>query len=756
MHRPIRNLALLLAFTGPLCAQQPAAPPATASRTLPEVVVTGQSTPTAYGPPAETNVTGLTAPERELPITINTVTDQFIKDTSSLRLRDLVGYVTGVNATEDTGSIGDSINIRGFDILDQSYINGMRNRIGYYASRSFRNIDHIDILKGPAGVEFGVGDPGGFVNYVTKKPQITPSYTIGAETGSYQYYDAYIDATGPLWTPAGQAAPAPSGKDAKNVNSAVQTPSQLGLFYRLIVEGESADSFRDTLHTDRILVAPSLLWNYADGGSLLLEMEYSHRNQPLDRGIVYLEGAGFPGNFAPSNLSYHEPTDYLDNNDTRTQLVWNQELNDHLKLRFSGQITTSHNVGNGVRNPNTSALYLDGTNEWNGVTEVPRTPSYFESTGFSYLLKPELLLNFDTGGAKHNGLFGFSYEYTRYTNATTDGFYSWPIDFKNPVYGATPTRIPGANPDDPNSLPATARDFRSREDTEEYGVYYQHKVDIGRLHLLGGARYDWYSDGLAFVQNVRKSPLPPLDRFSDQNFSWRVGGVFDVTKQVSLFAGYSRSYLPQSGILEGGGHADALEGSSFEGGIKASFLEDRVHATLSVFDIERKNLLEADPHDATGTLVIPVGTVRVPGVEFEVTGQVSRDLEVLAGFTYMNSDISDTLDPLTKGNHFHNVPQTQAGLRLRYDTSRWLIPGLSVGAGVVYVGDRPGDDYNSFTLPEYWRFDAGLYYQIQNWRFKLTCENLADRRYYLASQGFADTIVPGAPRTFIFGVEVKF
>jgi iron complex outermembrane receptor protein len=72
------------------------------------------------------------------------------------------------------------------------------------------------------------------------------------------------------------------------------------------------------------------------------------------------------------------------------------------------------------------------------------------------------------------------------------------------------------------------------------------------------------------------------------------------------------------------------------------------------------------------------------------------------------------------------------------------------------VGDRAGDATNSFTLPDYWRYDAGLYYKWRNWNFKLTCENVTDERYYLASQGVPDIIQPGAPRVFTFGAQVTF
>ncbi|WP_038168170.1 TonB-dependent receptor [Verrucomicrobium sp. BvORR106] len=372
-------------------------------------------------------------------------------------------------------------------------------------------------------------------------------------------------------------------------------------------------------------------------------------------------------------------------------------------------------------------------------------------------MKPELLLEFDTGPVKHHGLLGFNYLITYTETLSQDGFDLRPIDFRHPVYGLPPIKRPPADPSDPTSIPAGARDFRLSEELEEYGVYYQHKLDISeRVHLLGGVRYDWYEDDIAFTRNVRTSPLDPVEGFSDQNLSWRAGAVVDVLSNVSLFAGYSNSFQPQSGLLSNGSFPDALEATSFEAGLKGSFFNNRLQASLSVYETERKNLLESDPTDPTFTFVVPLGTVRVRGLEYEMTGKITEDLDIQGGIAFMDSEITETLDPLTKGKEFYNVPNTQAGLRLRYDTSRWLLKGLSLGAGVIYVGERAGDATNSFALPDYWRFDAGLYYQWRNWNFKLTCQNVTDETYYLATQGFADIVQPGAPRIVTFGVEVKF
>lgn len=752
MQKSTLPTALTLAFAATLHAEDAPKPDGEkkpATQALPELVVTA-SAPAPYYQPKVTSVTGLAAPIKELPVTVNTLSEQFLKDTSARRIRDLVGYIPGVNASEDSGGTGDLLNIRGFDFIYQTYVNGMRNRLALQASREFSNIDRVEIFKGPGGVEFGAGDPGGFVNYVTKKPQTTRSLTLGTEVGSYDYYGGYMDATGPLWRP-GQPLVHPQEADAKGGPAASGPASEddLGVFYRFIVSGDSADSFRNTFDSERLLVAPSIQWNYAEDSSLLLEFQYGYHDQPYDRGVLYMEGAGFKNNFSPINRSFHQPEDYLDTNDTRTSAYWTHKLNEHVTLKLTGEINTTDVNGDAVRNPYTYLIYKPGTNEWNGDPTLLRTTQTLQGYSDSYGIKPEVVLNFDTGPVKHTGVLGVNYLYTGVSTRSQTGLDFRPINIFHPDY-----HVPAV----PSPIPGSARDFQLAEEIEETGVYYQHKLDFlnNRIHVLGGVRYDSYDDQLAYTQHRLTAPLGSLKGYSDDNTSFRLGLVGDITNNISLFAGFSDSFQPQDGLYASGAHAEAMEATSFEGGVKASFLDNRLQSTLSIYQIKRENMLETDPNDPTFTFVVPVGTVNVRGIEWETTGLITNDLTVQGGFSVMDSEVTDTLDASTRGNEFYNVPNFQAGVRVRYDTSAWLVKGLSVGGGVVYVGDREGDAANSFELPSYTRFDAGLYYQWRNWNFKLTCENVFDKTYYLASQGVADIIQPGAPRLFTLGAEVKF
>jgi iron complex outermembrane recepter protein len=767
-------VAISLAVAATLHAQQPTpaerlkrpAVEELGSARLSEVVVNAEPERARYEAPKEAEVTMLPAPVKELPVTVNTISKEFIKDTSARRVRDVVGYIPGVNVFETGGSVGDILLIRGFESTTTT-LNGLRKKTSGHA-QTFGNIERFEIMKGPAGVEFGVVQPGGFLNFVTKKPQKQFSLTLGAEVGSYDYYGGIIDATGPLWI-GGESGG--FSKDGKSVASGLSKDGKTvaggfvpGIYYRFIAAGENANSFRDGYDSDRVQIAPSLLYEYAEGSSVLLEIEYEHSNQPADRGVMYLEGAGLSGDFFDQNINWHDPRDYNDEHNSRVSLYWNHKLNDTFTLKLDGEMRYSHFISGGARNPQVygDTFYIPGTYRWNGNRTVLRGDYDFADDTYSYTLQPSLLAKFTTGSVNHTALLGVSYQITMSDSPDVPGgTSSWSTDLFHPTYGTRGKKGPPGNPADPGSLPLDRFVDNSAEETEEFGVFYQHKIDIAdRLHLIAGARLNWYEYDFAdaFTYGTTAGDVTEYypQNFSDQNLSWRAGAVYDLTKQLSLFLGYSNAFVPQSGVLAGGGSPDALESTSWEAGIKASFLEGRLQTTLSAYELTRKNILQGDPSDPTGRSVIPLGEARVRGLELETTGAITRDLDLALGFTLMDSETIETDDVLAKGREFYGVPNIQGSLRLRYDTSRWLIPGLSVGAGVIYVGDRAGDNHNRFTLPDYWRYDLGLYYQYKNWNFKVTCENVADERYYTGSQNRPQNVIPGAPRLIAFGAEVKF
>ena len=113
------------------------------------------------------------------------------------------------------------------------------------------NTESVEVLKGPAAILYGMVDPGGMVNVITKQPLATPYYSAQQQFGSYDFYRTTMDATGPLT------------KDDT-------------LLYRMNLSYENSGSFRDFVKNENVYVAPVLKWNISPRTQVTLEMEYDH------------------------------------------------------------------------------------------------------------------------------------------------------------------------------------------------------------------------------------------------------------------------------------------------------------------------------------------------------------------------------------------------------------------------------------------------------------------------------------------------
>ncbi|MCQ8181542.1 TonB-dependent receptor plug domain-containing protein [Methylomonas sp. SURF-1] len=155
--------------------------------------------------------------------------------------------------------------LAGSDFGD-AYRNGLFNRQDIY---DIANIEQIEIVKGPAAMLYGRIEPGGLVNYVTKKPLATAYYSLQQQFGSFDQYRTLLDATGPL----------DAGKT---------------LLYRLNGSYTDQQSFRDFVGNQRFFVTPSLSWRPNARFETNVDLEYKHDQFNADDGIPAISGRPAP------------------------------------------------------------------------------------------------------------------------------------------------------------------------------------------------------------------------------------------------------------------------------------------------------------------------------------------------------------------------------------------------------------------------------------------------------------------------------
>ena len=193
---------------------------------------------------------------KELPQAVSTVTKELIDDRIVFQLPDAVKTVSSVSAT----GLYNHYNIRGITQADDGQmLNGMRTRQYYFLQPITSHLERVEVIKGPSSVTFSSADPGGTVNMVTKKPLAEKRNSIGFTTGSFGTLRATADFTGPL-------------NDSKT------------LLYRFNTAFQEADSFRDVVNNNAILISPSFSYVPNNQTSLNVEMIYNDAKGNLDRG----------------------------------------------------------------------------------------------------------------------------------------------------------------------------------------------------------------------------------------------------------------------------------------------------------------------------------------------------------------------------------------------------------------------------------------------------------------------------------------
>ncbi|MEH2412166.1 TonB-dependent siderophore receptor [Nostoc sp.] len=682
---------------------QPSQPSASGDQPI-ELVVTGEQD--GYRVPDSTTATRTDTPQRDIPQSIQVIPQQVIKDQQITRISDAARNVSGVTVQGGFAGLVDNYNIRGF-----STYNNLRD--GFFSEGSFTltnptNIERIEVLKGPASVLYGQFEPGGVVNYVTKKPLDYPYYSAEFTAGSFSTYRPSLDFSGPL-------------------------NSDKSILYRLNVAYENSGSFVDFLNEKVFSIAPALTFKLGDATTLTFQYEYLNADRTFYDGLL-----PDPNVFnVPINRFLGEPGDYYSAQSHIINLTLNHSFNKNLRLRsaFSVKLTDGDDLA-----------FRPDSLDADGHT-VLRRYAVDRSLYRNYSLQTDLIGNFNTGSVQHQVLLGLEwnkdlegFDFLRSSASVTPS-----IDLFNPVYGASPPP-----------------EFDEASERERYGrdtiaFYLQDQVTLlPNLKLLVGGRYDFIN---------RKNTIQPLDvlgnnqigdesvdRFYNEAFSPRVGIVYQPIEPISIYASYSRSFNPSDSRTVDGTQLPPERGTQYEVGLKADLIKDRLSATFAAYDITKENVATTDPTPGNSDYSIAAGEVKSRGLEFDVSGQILTGWNVIASLFHNDAFVSKD-NTLPVGDSLVNAPGVGGSLWTTYEIQDGNWKGLGFGGGVFYTGDREAELPNTFKIPSYVRADATIFYKRDNWRVGLNFKNLFDTQYY-DSQGYY--LRPGAPLTVLGTFSVQF
>jgi iron complex outermembrane receptor protein len=662
-----------------------------------QIVVTGEQETDRYYIPNASTATRTDTPIQEIPTAIQVIPQAVLEDQAVVEVRDALQNVGGVTSDGNYGGTGSgSFVIRGFS-QETLFRNGFRVS-DFYSVPEIANIEQIEVLRGPASVLFGQVQPGGIVNIVTEQPLPFPAYAIDLAAGQFSFYRSEIDISGPL-------------------------TNDENLLYRLNLAYQNSGSFRDEVSDERVFVAPVLQWNISDTTSLTVEFEYLYNDPVFDRGVTALSDGSL---VLPIDRFLGYPQlDEFTTEIFRFGYRFEHEFSEDWRIENALLISSAEQGG--------ARADLNG-----GLIDdrfIPRQLRDDESARENYGLQTNIIGNFATGSIQHELLFGVDLSRTTF------------------AYDSEAADLPPLNIFDPNYDIDAPDELQPRygevSRSDLLGVYLQDQIDLtDNLILLLGGRVDFTEqDQVVTLEGTSSSQ-------SETAFSPRVGIVYQPIEPISLYASYSRSFFPVIGLSRDGSAFDPERGTQYEIGIKAE-LNERLSATLAAYHLTKTNVLTIDPDDPNFS--IQVGEQRSQGIELYVSGEILPGWDIIASYAHTDAEVTED-NELPEGSPFPNVAENTFSLWTKYEIQNGNFQGLGFGLGFFFVDDRPGFanfDPPGFELPSYFRTDAAIYYERDNWRAQLNVNNLFDVEYYETAQG-ADIVYPGAPFNVVASFSYRF
>ena len=695
-----------------LCAGAPAfaedasapAPSVTASA---EIVVTGERV--KYGVKRTSSATKTETDLKNIPQALSIISSAQIEDQQLRSVGDLLLFVPGASYNSGEGN-RDTLVLRGNSSTADFFVDGVRDDVQYF--RDFYNVDRVEVLKGPNAMIFGRGGGGGIVNRVLKRPTLT----------------SYRGLTG-------------SGDGFGGYRLAGDVDQTLGTNVGVRVNGlyEDGDSFRHHVDLKRYGINPTVALLAGPNTRFDFGYEHFHDRRTADRGVPSLDGEpvrGFTRTFfGDPDKSFARANVDLVTFGAEHQLGEGLTLKNHTLFGHYGKF---------YQNIFANSAVLPATAS---QPERVRLGAYNNRNDRNNLFnQTDLVWENRLGGLDQTMLFGFELGRERSRNVRNTGTLSGaPIIDGNAVALSDPTA------DVDVVWAPIASDANNRVKATVAAAYIQDQIRISPLfEVVAGLRFDSFN---LTVDDLRAVGGGNFSR-RDHLWSPRLGLIAKPSDDLSIYASYSRSYLPQSGdqfssLTSVTAELKPERFDNYELGAKWEIL-DGLLATAAIYQLDRANTRATDPNDSTR--IVLTGAQRSRGLELGLERSVTSRWLVSAGYALQKAEVTKTTAAAPKGREVPLVPRHSFSLWNRYD----FTPAIGAGIGLIARSRSYATISNAVKLPGYTRLDAALFYRTP-WgvETQINVENLFGAHYFPTANA-DNNIAPGAPRTIKATVGYRF
>jgi catecholate siderophore receptor len=779
---PLAALAASLTLPLAHAAEAPAPAPAdaatasaAASPYLPQVKVDGTAQ-SAYKSDKSAS-SKITQPLLETPKTISVIKKEVLREQGAVSLIDALQNTPGITmqlGENGNTSAGDTFQMRGFSASTSTFVDGIRD-LGA-VTRDVFNLEQIEVVKGPSGADTGRGASAGYINLISKLPQIENSIDGVITIGDASRKRASID-----------------------VNQKVMDNTAVRLN---AVWQDNGVPGRDIVERKTHAIAPGIAFGLNTPTRFFLYSQHVRQNNVPDGGIPAIGWEGFTvanpaAGATPAAIAGLNALKTASKVDTDN---YYGSRNDREKVK-ADMVTAKleMDIGNGLTVRNTSRYgrtHMDRViTGIIGITNVPGTgaaatvvtgdPSTWQIARSRQRVDQtnEILANqtsinaaFATGGIKHDLSTGVE---LMYESQDSRGFGTTAQTINGVSYAAIAN--PPANLYNPNANDVLGTPYATGADSEgstiTQAIYALDTIAVtDALKLTFGVRTEHYkiktttgsvTTGTGPLGNTITTTKLGAGKWIT---SWNLGAVYKLAENGTVYAAAANSLTPPgsanftlSSSGQAGTAADAQETTNYELGTKWDLLNKRLNLTAALYRSENDGQVSVD---ALTNVATQGGKTRVQGIELAAVGQITNFWQITAGVQTMDTKQINQRSASTATNPNQTVtdgvrwtPKWSATLWTSYQWNDWTgavgARHVSEQKRVITVAAAPSTGLPE--LPAYTVMDLmGAYRVNKNVSLQLNVTNVFDKKYMSSLNNGGGRLVLGAPRAATLSANIGF
>ncbi|MGE7991015.1 TonB-dependent receptor [Pseudomonas sp. NPDC089554] len=657
---------------------------------------------------------------RQNPASVSVADRETMERIGARNFQDAANALPGVNASAPPG-FGGFVAYRGFNGAQISQLfNGINVQYGAAARPVGAWIyDRVELLGGPSSFLNGSGAVGGSLNMITRLASRDADSFEGRV--SYGRYDTWETSVG--------------------ANQALNSGDGPRHYARLDYSRTHTNGYIDRQENGAGNLAFSLLSDINDQLSHTLAIEYLEEKEdspywgtPVLQpalGTLKIDKSNRFKNYNVDDGRYEQRTRWL-------RSITDYRFDDSTALRntfyhYNGQ-RDYRNLEVYRYNADNSAISRSSGFRQRHDQEV--NGNRIELTHLGHLF-----------GLASDWAFGVDYSRNQQTN--------YPLS-----RGAFDTVDPGSfDPGDFLDIPGmdAPRAKGRSTTTDTSAAFVENRTRLtDQLSLVTALRYDHIDFDL--FDHVARAKL---DRRWDA-FTGRLGLVYDLTSNISLYTQYSTSAEPPGGTLTSAsigqvGDLDLSTGRQVEVGSKLDFLDGRGTATAAAYRIVRKNI--SVPSSTVPNTTEQAGQQTSTGIELAASFKVTSKLLAAGNFAWVNAEYDEFNETIggvvysRKGKNPVNIPDRVANLWLTYD----LAPGWQVGADARYVSAAYANTANTAWVPSYTVYGLSMTHDLdQHVQLSARLRNLTDEVYARFIHQSNVQYYVGEPRSLEVAVQWRY